>query len=93
MTAEQKEMMIYMEGKIDALTHICAYLVATSSISDNLAGMLRNRAQQKTSKDGVSADEQAYLKGYVSVLPDVDTARQVVHEAGLFVSETSTCDN
>lgn len=87
MTQEEKDRMMYLEGKVDALMHLCAYLVATNPISDNLAAMLRNRANRESCRDGVSADEQAYLKGYLSVLPDIDSARSVVHQAGLMTAD------
>jgi hypothetical protein len=84
MTSEEK--IFYLEGKIDALTHLCSYLLATHPISDKITNIFKNRASLELNRSGQSSDEQIFVKGYASILVNIDSARSVVRDAGLMAS-------
>lgn len=84
MTSEDK--IIYLEGKIDALTHLCSYLLATHAISDKITNIFRNRASVELDRQDQSPFEQLFAKGYASILVNIDSARSVVRDAGLLAS-------
>jgi hypothetical protein len=83
MTTEEE--VRYLRGQIAALTNICASLLATHVISDNLTAMVKSRAAAIERQAVESASGQTFAKGYASVLPDIEDARAVVRDAGLLV--------
>ncbi len=73
----------YLRGQVAALTNICASLLATHVISDNLTNMFKNRSAAIERQAVESASGQTFAKGYASILPDIEAARAVVRDAGL----------
>jgi len=75
MTTEEE--IAYLKGRVDALSHLCSFLVATNSNGANLAKMYRARAEKDLGKPGLSEVDRAYATGYASVSPNIDAAWKV----------------
>lgn len=84
MTPEEE--LYYLRGKVESLSQICSFLIATHVIGDNFTNMFKNRVSKVTDQAGESPAEQMFVKGYASLVEDIELARKTVREAGLLAS-------
>ena len=74
MTTEEE--IAYLKGRVDALSQLCSFLVATNSNGGDLTKMYRMRAEKDLNQPGLSEVARAYATGYASVSPNIDAARK-----------------
>ena len=72
MTTEEE--IAFLKGRVDALSQLCSFLVATHNEGANLAKMYRMRAEKDLSQPDLSEIDQAYASGYASVTPNIEAA-------------------
>jgi len=71
----------FLKGRVDALSQICSFLVATHAIGDNFANMFKNRATKELNQSDLTTNEQLYVKGYASVVADIESGQETVKSA------------
>jgi hypothetical protein len=71
------EKLAYLDGKLDAVSYMCAVLLGTSVISEDLIRLVENQVRKLSGQSGAPAISQAYVKGYSTVAPLLDTARKI----------------
>jgi len=81
MTAEEE--ITYLKGRVDALVKLCSFLVATHNIGDDFARMYKIRALKELDRSGLTGNDQVYAKGFASLVPEVESARETVRTANL----------
>lgn len=84
MTPEEE--FLYLKGQVDAMSQLCSILVTTHVIGDNIANMFKNLASKVQNQPGLSAIDQIYVKGYGSLVTDIEAAQKTVRDAGLLAS-------
>ncbi len=72
MTTEEE--IAYLKGRVDALSQLCSFLVATHADGDGLAKMYMLKAEKDLNKPGLSGAAHAYASGYASVTPNLESA-------------------
>ena len=75
MTAEEE--IAYLKGRIDALSQLCSFLVATHVNGDNLTQMFNLRAEKELNQPGLSNIDHAHATGYASVSQNIAQARKI----------------
>lgn len=74
MTTEEE--IAYMKGRVDALSQLCSFLVATHSSGEKLAGMFKVRAEKSLNRPDLSGVAHAYASGYASLVENLEAAQQ-----------------
>jgi hypothetical protein len=72
----QEEELAYLKGRVDALSQLCSFLVATHTSGDKLAGMFKIRAEKDLNQHDLSNTDHAYASGYASLVQNIETAQQ-----------------
>ena len=75
MSAEEE--IAYLKGRVDALSQLCSFLVATHVNGDNLAQMFSLRAEKDLNQLRLSDIDKAYAAGYASVTQNIAAARKI----------------
>jgi hypothetical protein len=70
-----------LNGRIDALVKLCSFLLATHPLADTFIRMFRRTAEKEAASAAQTPNDQAYVKGYVSVDADIQAARDLVRQA------------
>jgi len=76
MTPEEE--IAYLKGRVDGLSQLCSFLVATHASGDKLAGMFKIRAEKDLNKPNLSGIAHAYASGYASLVENIETAQNTV---------------
>ena len=74
MTAEEE--IAYLKGRVDGLSQLCSFLVATHASGDKLAGMFKIRAEKDLNRPDLSGIARAYASGYASLVQNIEAAQQ-----------------
>jgi hypothetical protein len=74
MTPEEE--IAYLKGRVDALSQLCSFLVATHTSGEKLAGMFKIRAEKDLNRPDLSVIAHAYAAGYASLVQNLETAQQ-----------------
>ncbi len=72
MTTEEE--IAYLKGRVDALSQLCSFLVATHADGDSLAKMYMLKADKDLNQAGLSEIARTYASGYASVTPNLESA-------------------
>lgn len=76
MTPEEE--IAYLKGRIDGLSQLCSFLVATHASGDKVAGMFKIRAEKDLKKPDLSSITHAYATGYASLVQNIEAAQNTV---------------
>ena len=76
MTPEEE--IAYLKGRVDALSQLCSFLVATHASGDKLAGMFKIRAEKDLNRPNLSGIAHAYASGYASLVENLESAQNTV---------------
>jgi hypothetical protein len=76
MTPEEE--IAYLNGRVDALSQLCSFLVATHTSGEKLAGMFKIRAEKDLNQPDLSGIAHAYAEGYASLVRNIETAQNTV---------------
>ena len=76
MTPEEE--IAYLKGRVDALSQLCSFLVATHASGDKLAGMFKIRAEKDLNRPNLSGISHAYASGYASLVENLESAQNTV---------------
>jgi hypothetical protein len=76
MTPEEE--IAYLKGRVDALSQLCSFLVATHASGDKLAGMFKIRAEKDLNQPALSSIAHAYASGYASLVQNIESAQNTV---------------
>ena len=74
MTPEEE--IAYLNGRVDALSQLCSFLVATHTSGDRLAGMFKIRAEKELNQPDLSKTAHAFASGYASLVHNIEAAQQ-----------------
>ncbi len=73
-----EEDLAYLKGRVDALSQLCSFLVATHSSGDKLAGMFKIRAEKDLNQPDLAKTAYAYASGYASLAQNIEAAQKTV---------------
>jgi hypothetical protein len=76
MTPEEE--IAYLKGRVDALSQLCSFLIATHTSGDKLAGMFKIRAEKDLNQPNLSGIAHAYASGYASLVQTIESAQNTV---------------
>jgi hypothetical protein len=74
MTPEEE--IAYLKGRVDALSQLCSFLVATHTSGDRLAGMFKIRAEKELNQPDLPKTAHACAAGYASLVQNIEAAQQ-----------------
>jgi hypothetical protein len=74
MTPEEE--IAFLKGRVDALSQLCSFLVATHTSGEKLAGMFKIRAEKGLNKPDLPKTAHAYASGYASLVQNLESAQQ-----------------
>jgi hypothetical protein len=72
----QEEEIAYLKGRVDGLSQLCSFLVATHTSGDKLTGMFKIRAEKDLNRPDLSSIAHAYASGYASLVPNIEAAQK-----------------
>lgn len=72
------EEIAYLKGRVDALSQLCSFLVATHASGDKLAGMFKIRAEKGLNQPELSNADHSYALGYASLVQNIEAAQNTV---------------
>lgn len=70
-----------LEGRLDALTHICAAVIATHPLRDQMRGAIERQAARAQPLCTGTANQQAYAAGIDTVVQEFRVALAVAEAA------------
>lgn len=71
-----EEEIAYLKGRVDALSQLCSFLVATHTTGDKLTGMFKIRAEKDLNQPDLSSIAKAYASGYASLVQNIEAAQK-----------------
>jgi len=75
-----------LRGEISALTNLCSTLIATHTISGNLITIFKSQVSREHSRTDQTTIDKAFVKGFASVLPELEAAASLVADADRIAS-------
>jgi len=79
MTTEEE--ITFLKGRIDALSKLCSFLIATHSDGDSFAGMYKMRALKELGRPALSGGDLVYAEGFASIVQELETAQKTFRAA------------
>ena len=74
MTPEEE--IAFLKGRVDALSQLCSFLIATHTSGEKLSSMFKIRAEKDLNRPNLSGVAHAYASGYASLVPNLESAQQ-----------------